>query len=158
MDLIKTKWYQVVDNRADINYIKNIIETSDEFTYYICGFCKDLRILKHLFERKPENLFTYHITDYPIHILCWHQPAKNLEFIFNTKLFNLFVLDSLNYTPLHILCWRQDRRIVVPILLNFLKRENIDIQLEIKKEALYCGQLTTPSKILTFYNCLDILS
>lgn len=162
------KWYQIVDNKNDVNFILNIMNTTDHFVAYICTYCLNQQIIKHLLANKKSCLLQdcgsegWFAGYYPVHYLFSFQPAENLNIILDFNILDVFVPDTFaNETPLHILCWRNDRKEVVPLFINYLlKKRKLTKQqviFEFNKQALYCGLLDTPYKVLEHFNSLVLM-
>jgi hypothetical protein len=149
------QWYEIVDNKDNVSFIKNIIDKTEEHTHIICAFCKNIKIILYLISKIPSNLFSpNHSGYYPIHELFFSQPIENIKAIIELELFDLFVTDSFShYTPLHILCWRNDREKVVKLFFEMLLKNQLQKLLfcVYESEALYCGELKTPAQILNFF-------
>jgi len=163
------QWYQIVDRKNDVQFILNVIDSTDEFAAYICTYCLNPQIIQHLISTKKPCLLQdcgsegWFAGYYPVHYLFSFQPAENLNIILNSNFFDVFVPDtSANETPLHILCWRKDRKEVVSIFINYLlkirKMTRQQVLFEFSKQALYCGSCDTPYKVLEHFNCLTVLN
>lgn len=155
------KWYEIVDKKDDVSFIKKVIDETEKHTHIICAFCKNIKLISYLISKQPSNLFSpEHSGFYPIHELFFSQPVENIKAIIELNVFDLFVQDTFShYTPLHILCWRNDREKVVKLYFEMLSKTQLLKLLfcVYQCKALYCGELETPAQILTFFKATWLL-
>lgn len=153
------EWFEIVDKKEEVSFVKKVIDETEEHTHIICAFCKNMKIISYLVFKLPSNLFSPNdLGYYPIHELFFSQPVENIKAIIDLE---VFVSDSLfNNTPLHILCWRKDREKVVKLFFEMMLSKH---QLQkllfcvYKSQALYCGELKTPAQILIFFKAKWLL-
>jgi hypothetical protein len=152
-------WFDIVDNRENVSFICNIIDTTDKFTHIICAHCKSKKIIQYLIQKSPLNLLQpNHLGYYPIHEICFSQPPEIIELVINSNKFDLFITDEMfHQTPLHILSWRQDRKQVVSIFLEHERNNDKLNSCLFESIALHCGDLTTPAKILQYFGASHLL-